>query len=45
MVLKALLVMTIVLLDFPNVGWAEEPAERSEWEKRVVLRAGQEIQG
>ena len=45
MALKALLVITIVLLDFPNVGWAEEPAERSEWGKRVVLPAGQEIQG
>ena len=28
-----------------SIGWADEPSERHEWEKRVVLRAGQEVQG
>lgn len=42
---KTILFMTLALVAVPNAGRTEEPTGRSEWEKRVVLPAGQEIQG
>jgi len=37
--------MTMVLLAGTWFAWADEPFEHAEWEKRAVLRAGQEIYG
>lgn len=41
----AVVIMILAALVAPNAGWAETPTEHSDWEKRVVLPAGQEIQG
>ena len=37
--------MMVVCLAVPCFAWAEESPEQADWRKRVVLRAGQEIQG
>jgi len=35
----------ILCLSGPGLLWAEDSSEKGEWQKRVVLRAGQEVQG
>ncbi len=39
------IVVVIALLTVPSFGLADEPSVHPEWEKRVVLKAGQEIFG
>lgn len=42
---KTVILMMTALLTVPSFGWAGEPSERDGWQKRVVLRVGQEVQG
>jgi cytoskeletal protein CcmA (bactofilin family) len=37
--------MMAAWLVVPCLAWADESSEQAEWQKRVVLRAGQEIEG
>ena len=40
------LILTVIVSPLgPGLIWAEESSEHAEWQKRVVLSAGQEVQG
>lgn len=41
---KLLFIVVAVLVD-PCLSWAEDSPDQIEWQKHVVLRAGQEVQG
>jgi len=42
---KNILLAMIACLALPSLAWAAESSEQAKWRERVVLRAGQEIQG
>ena len=42
---NVILIIIAACLAVSCLAWADEPSEQAEWRQRVVLRAGQEIQG